>query len=534
MNTQPNRIHRFLYLAALALLPAALLIHLGLMTFIDDEAIRSLVALEMKLSGNYVTPTLLGEYYYNKPPLYNWILLAFFSMTGAFNEFTARIPTLLSLCGYAATVFFVFKPKYGTRIAFLNAFVLLTCGRILFWDSILGLIDICFSWVMFGLFMVVYHTFRKGNFLQLFLLSYLLTAVGFLMKGLPALVFQAFTLSAYFLYKGQFRRLFSAGHFLGIGLLAAVVGSYYLVYHQYNDLGNVFATLFDESLKRTGVRFGMWRTVLQIASFPLEMLYHFLPWSLMILYFLRRGIRRQILQDDFITFNLIAFGANIIVYWTSPEVYPRYLLMLAPLLFSAFLYLHDDHAERRSFAWRVINGVFFVFLLLIVAGSVAPVFLERTQQVAGLYFKTAFLALGSIGLTVLYWRQKAQRLSVMVVALLLVRVGFNWFVLPDRNGEDWGNLCRETTIEAGLKFREQPMYIYGETELQMTNAFYLTNARQQIVTRARPPLDSSAIFIIHPGTYPDLSCQKVGEIKYRHGQGVLDLGILQHSSENQE
>jgi 4-amino-4-deoxy-L-arabinose transferase-like glycosyltransferase len=399
MNTQPTRFHRFYYFAALALLPAALLIQLGLMTFIDDEAIRSLVALEMKLSGNYVTPTLHGEYYYNKPPLYNWILLAFFSMAGTFNEFTARIPTLLSLCGYAATVFFVFKPKYGTRIAFLNAFVLLTCGRILFWDSILGLIDICFSWVMFGLFMVVYHTFRKGNFLQLFLLSYLLTAVGFLMKGLPALVFQAFTLSAYFLYKGQFRRLFSAGHFLGVGLLAAIVGSYYLVYHQYNDLGNVFATLFDESLKRTGVRFGVWRTVLQIASFPLEMLYHFLPWSLMILYFFRRGIRRQILQDDFITFNLIVFGANIIVYWTSPEVYPRYLLMLAPLLFSAFLYLHDDHAERRSFAWRIIDGVFFAFLLLIVAGSVAPVFLERTQQVAGLYFKTGFLALSSIGLT---------------------------------------------------------------------------------------------------------------------------------------
>ena len=39
-----------------------------------DEAIRSLVALEMKLSGNLITPTLHGEYYYNKPPLYNWIL----------------------------------------------------------------------------------------------------------------------------------------------------------------------------------------------------------------------------------------------------------------------------------------------------------------------------------------------------------------------------------------------------------------------------------------------------------------------------
>ena len=64
-------------LACLLLLPA-LLINLGLMTFIDDEAIRALVALEMKWSGNFITPTLHGEYYYNKPPLFNGILLVFF------------------------------------------------------------------------------------------------------------------------------------------------------------------------------------------------------------------------------------------------------------------------------------------------------------------------------------------------------------------------------------------------------------------------------------------------------------------------
>ncbi len=511
------------YLAALLLLPPALLIHLGLMTFIDDESIRSLVALEMKLSGNYVTPTLNGEYYYNKPPLYNWILLAFFSMAGRFDEFTARIPTLLSLLGYAATVFFVFRPKYGTRTAFVNALVLLTCGRILFWDSILGLIDLCFSWVMFGLFMVVYHEFRKGQFWRLFLLTYLLTAVGFLMKGLPALVFQAFTLLAYFLYKREFRRLFSAAHFAGIGLLALIVGAYYLLYHQYNDLSNVFATLFDESLKRTGAHFGWQDTVLHLFSFPLEMVYHFLPWALMVLYLLRRGVVKQVLQDEFITFNIIVFFANILVYWTSPEVYPRYLLMLAPLLFSVFLYLHEDHAARRSLAFRVVEGAFSVFLLLIVAGSVAPMFLERTQGVPGLYWKTGLLFLGSTFLAVLYFRNRDKRLLVMVVALLLMRVGFNWFVLPDRNAEDWGNLCRQSTIEAGLQFRDRPMYLLGDTELQMTNAFYLTNARQQIVPRVAVPTDFNAVYIIHPEAVLPWPREKVGEFKYRHGKGVLDL-----------
>ena len=67
--------NRTIYILAIVLLIPALLINLGLLAFIDDEGIRSLVALEMKLSGNYITPTLHGMYYYNKPPLYNWLLL---------------------------------------------------------------------------------------------------------------------------------------------------------------------------------------------------------------------------------------------------------------------------------------------------------------------------------------------------------------------------------------------------------------------------------------------------------------------------
>jgi len=84
MNEQQR--NKLLYVLSILLLFPALLINLGLMTFIDDEGIRTLVALEMKLSGNYITPTLHGEFYYNKPPLFNWILLGYFKLLGQINE----------------------------------------------------------------------------------------------------------------------------------------------------------------------------------------------------------------------------------------------------------------------------------------------------------------------------------------------------------------------------------------------------------------------------------------------------------------
>ena len=74
-----------LILGALLVLPA-LLVNLGEQSLIGDEGIRSLVAFEMLESGDFIQPTLNGENYYKKPPLYNWILAAVFTLAGRADE----------------------------------------------------------------------------------------------------------------------------------------------------------------------------------------------------------------------------------------------------------------------------------------------------------------------------------------------------------------------------------------------------------------------------------------------------------------
>ena len=120
-----------LYILILVLFIPASTINLGLLTFIDDEAIRALVALEMDLSGNWITPTLHGEYYYNKPPLFNWLLSLFFPWMG-YNEFTSRLVNVLCLWGFTATIFGLLRKEMGSKQAFLIALATFTCGRILF------------------------------------------------------------------------------------------------------------------------------------------------------------------------------------------------------------------------------------------------------------------------------------------------------------------------------------------------------------------------------------------------------------------
>ena len=507
------------------LLVPALLINLGLMTFIDDEGIRTLVALEMDFSGNWITPTLHGEYYYKKPPLFNWILLGWFYLTGKVSEFTARIPTVVALLGYCGTIYYFLRKHTNSANAFLHALVVLTCGRILFWDSMLALIDITFSWVMYGLFMVTYHAFEKERWTRLFVLTYALTAMGFLLKGLPAVVFQGFTLLAYFSYRGAFRRLFSWQHLLGGLVFVLTVGGYYGVYHQYNDLNNVFRTLVTESSQRTVVNYGIWNTVKHVFTFPLEMTYHFLPWSIMVVYLVHRRVLGLLRADRFIAFNALVFLANILIYWTSPEVYPRYLLMLAPLLFTVFLHLHAHHRSEQTWQYKGVS--FFLALLMVVMVLVwwAPPFLERTDIVDHRWWKAWSVAVVSTGLGIAYRKMPNSRLVILGLALLAFRIGFNFFVLPDRNANDYGDLCRERSIAVGEAYQDRPLYVYSfETEMQMTNSAYLTAERKAIIPVVAEPQEPDALYIIDPLSLPDLSYQVVDSIFLRHGKRTYYIG----------
>lgn len=514
MNLRRN----WIYLLIIALLPFALLINLGLMTFIDDEGIRTLVALEMMLSGNYITPTLHGDFYYNKPPLYNWLLVLFFELSGQVNEWTARLPNVLSLLAFGGTVYYFFQKHYSRKIAFINALALISCGRILFWDSMLALIDIGFSWVVFTSFMVIYHQFEKGKYWKLFLISYLLISVAFMMKGLPALVFQGVTLLVYFAYRRRLLKLFHPAHFTGILLFVLIVGGYYLAYSYYNGLDVLMENLVWESFKRTPVNYGWTDTLLHLFSFPLEMVYHFLPWSLMGVYFFRKKMIRIIRQDAFVTFNLIIFLANILVYWASPEAYPRYLFMLAPLFFSALIHLHYYHKEHNTWQFRLLHHFFWTIILMAGIGSFAPLFLERLDWIPWRIPKAVVLGLALLGVGYGYKKWNEQGLLWLILALLLIRIGFNWFVLPDRNMNGYDNLCRISSKRVGRDFKDYEMYLYKDLEMQMTNSVYITMERGEIVMRKWEEFDPDAVYLINPAFETEFRYDRLDNFLVRKGR----------------
>jgi len=474
-----------LYLTSILLLFPALLINLGLMPVTSDEQIRGLVALEMLINDDWMVPTMYGEYYLKKPPLYNWILIAYTTLFGSFDEFTMRFSTVVSTILFAATIFLSYRKHFGNEVAFVNAIAFITCGRMLFWDTQLALIDITFSWVVFMNFMAVYHFHKKNKLFLLFLVSYFLAAIAYLFKGLPAIVFQGITLLVFFIYQKEFKRLFSLAHIAGFLVFLVMIGGYYLLYFNRYDgsIEDLFYTLFDESSRRTVIRFGIGQTILSILKFPVDMLYHFAPWALLIICCIRKDFFKTIWNEPFLKFSAIIFLANIIVYWTSPEVHARYLIMFVPLVYGILFYFYYKLREENRFQNVLIDYLLFSFGLIATLGTIVVFFIDETRELPQIVPKFIFLFLLLGILSYLMLRLKNYRLLIFAIIMLAVRVGFNWTVLPARYQLDRGIPAKEGAIKMGQIVKGEPLWILGNTGIDDFSAFYITRERKQILPR---------------------------------------------------
>ena len=465
------------------------LINLGLLPLFADEPTRANVALEMIISKNFSVPTVGAEYYYNKPPLYNWILAGFYLLTGNHSEFTTRLPAIIPMFLYAISIYMsvnhFLKDK---RIAALSGILFLVNGRMLIYDSMIGHIDIFYSWMTFISFMLIYYFLQSKNWFLLFLISYVITAITFLSKGLPSIVFQGFTLISVLAYTKNLKKLFSWQHIVSGLVCLLIIGSYFYNYYQFNpNLEGYFSTIWDQSSKRTATEFGLTQSLIHIIQFPFEHAGHLFPASLFLLFCFHKDFIAGIKQNPFLTFISIVFIANIWVYWLSPITRPRYLMMLYPLLFILWSHAYYIYRDRIPVMNKIFNQILLI-LALAVCISIPSAFLFDLQGIVNyLNIKIIFLLIISILITFLIWRLKTSKIIAFITLLLVVRLAFSWFVLPHRlvNMED--NYFRTAAVEMGTITRGESLYFYqyhpSETDIPFHDKliFYMQKTRMEQV-----------------------------------------------------
>jgi 4-amino-4-deoxy-L-arabinose transferase-like glycosyltransferase len=382
-----------------------------------EEPRRGVVALEMELSGEYIVPKIHGENYYNKPPLFNWLIVGASKVTGSMDETAVRLPSLIAFVLLAFLIFYFGKKYISEQVGWIAALAWLANPDILFFSStISGEIDLFFSLLVVAQAFVLFHFLEKEKHFQAFVLSYAIASVGILTKGLPALVFQAFTILAWVLINKKWKWLFSWQHISGVIVFLIPLVAYFYAYNQRTPVLPFLVNLFMESSQRTAVEMDAMRTAKSFVQFPFLILGMLLPFSLVLFFLFKKfkSLGREIQSNRLLYFCLVFVVANLWIYWISPGVEKRYLYPFFP----------------------------FIYLLL----SFALVWL---------------------------FNARAERVWWMFALLALIRVVFNYTVLPQRDASDT-RVYRENMKELTEKFQE-PIVLLSRIELDVNRVLHYSD-----------------------------------------------------------
>ena len=458
LQSNPGKV--FFFLLTLGI--PAFFINLGLQPLFADEPTRADVALEMIHSRNYAVPVIGSEYYYNKPPVYNWVLAFFYLLSGSYSEFVTRLPALIPLFLFAITIYyttaFFLKDK---RVASLSGILSLVYNRMITYDSMLGHIDIFYSWLTYISFMSIFYFYQKKQWLNLFLTSYIITAITFLTKGLPSIVFQALTIGTLLIYTKNLRKIFSWQHILSVLICLLIIGAYFYHYSLYNNnLPAYFSTLWNQSSQRVVTQSGIWGTIEYMLLFVPDQLWQLFPASLLVLFCIHRDFIKGIKANPFLSYISLIFIINILVYWVSPLTIPRYIIMLYPLLLIVWGHAYYSYRDKLSASLRIFNTIIIISCILVTLFIPAAFFAGLEKYVSALPLKVIIVFSGCAFLSWFMYRSKTQKIIYFLAFMLILRLGFSWFVLPHRFEHNESKYHKFLAEDAGILSKGQPLYFY--------------------------------------------------------------------------
>jgi 4-amino-4-deoxy-L-arabinose transferase-like glycosyltransferase len=397
-----------------------------------EEPRRALVALEMFITDNYAVPTLHGEPYYNKPPVFNWMILLFIRLFGGFDEWIVRLPSVLGYFGMGIITFMVVRKYVNKELALISSLMVLTIGDFLFYTTIhSGEIDLFYSFVTLAQVITLFVYYDRRQLLLMFWLSYFLMTVGILTKGIPSIAFQGITLIALSVYYKDFKLLFRWQHFTGLFMGIVLLWGYFSWYSQYNDPLPFITRLFTESSDKSVVEnTNFWEITISLLKFPVILASKLMPWALLILViiFSRKGIKNTP-KNPLIQYLVLFTLTNLLIYWLTPDVRFRYVLMFyPPLIIILAYYCHTPMkwlGDKKWFYYAI-----FAFHLLVITALITSLFLPLTHHLTALNRTIPILILPAL-FNLYYHRQYPKRyLLTFIFSLVILRFVMNLTYLP--------------------------------------------------------------------------------------------------------
>jgi hypothetical protein len=253
--------------------------------------------------------------------------------------------------------------------------------------------------------------------------------------------------------------------------------------------------MYNESADKSTLGFHIMDSVGNIFTYSFEILYNYVPGTLIIIYFIGKRPFRILKEDPFLLYLMRIFLFNIIIYLISPVSYMRYVLMLMPLLFIVFLVYYEKNKEQNTIHSKITDIIFLSAGILISIGMLAFPLIEKTGFVSFAWVKAIALFILMLSTVIMLGRKRKFRLEMLIIIMLFMRIGFDMFILPSRVYNHWEIKARDDAVRIGRETKDEKLFLaFGS--MNVSSLYYLTAGRMDIVEPAGK-IDKKGYYIIY-------------------------------------
>ena len=209
------------YLVLLAVVSFQILYGIGGLALLDpDEPVYAETAKEMIRFGDYLSPRIYTEIWYDKPPIFHWLIVVSLKMFGGFSELAARLPASFMAIGSALLTALASARLFGARTGFWSGMITGTSVFLMY----MGKASVTDTTLLFFMTAALFSFIHRQYWLM-----YFCCGLAVMTKGPIGIVFPGAIVFFYLLLTRQLERLFHMHVVRGV-LLAALVGMPWYIY----------------------------------------------------------------------------------------------------------------------------------------------------------------------------------------------------------------------------------------------------------------------------------------------------------------
>lgn len=477
--------------------------------FDPDEPVYMQTAMEMLETQDFISPRIYGQFWYDKPPFFYWMVVMSIKLFGS-NEFAARFPAAVSAFLGILGVYSMGKSFFSRSVGLVGALVLATSleyfylGKAAVTDSTL---------TCFFIGIMLFYLKRK------YFTMYICIGLAVLTKGPVGIILPGSILLLHFLYVRDLHDVMKLKLLRGIGVVLLVAAPWYLAMTLLHGadfiqtfLGYHNITRFLQAEHKSGLVWYYYFPVLAAGFFPWSMA---LPETLLTAWKRRNGP-----QGEVVSLLLIWLAVVFVFFSVSQTKLISYILPMYPpmALLTGWFWQEKNFLQSRLAA----------ILFAVMSGGILAAFIGVSNKAFGMVVSGVWqigAVLFFMNLLWLYFRRirkSTQAFWGMIFGMMLFVVVFITGILPA--AAKYASIQETAAVFTNLSDKTQ-IPVYVEKFYRPGFCYYtgISGVEFQGDLNQLFESEKTAYFLLKMGTYlalPDWKREQL-EILYHQLDAVL-------------